>query len=131
MIVVDTSALMAILEDEPELDRFVTLIANDDDVVIAAPTYLEFMMVSISRRGGEHRATSDELLQRLSIRVIGWSQEMADIATETFIRFGKGRHPAQLNFGDCMAYALAKSFDAPLLFKGNDFSLTDIESAAV
>ena len=131
MIVVDTSALMAILKDEPELDRFVTLIANDDDVVIAAPTYLEFMMVSISRRGGEHRATSDELLQRLSIRVIGWSQEMADIATETFIRFGKGRHPAQLNFGDCMAYALAKSLDAPLLFKGNDFSLTDIESAAV
>ena len=72
---------------------------------------------------------AQDLLDENGIETVDWTNSLADIATEAFMRFGKGRHKASLNFGDCMAYALAKSLDAPLLYKGDDFAKTDIESA--
>ena len=130
MIVVDTSALMAILNGEPEAEEFSRLMTEDSDVVLAAPNLLEFMIVSIRRRGDGQRPRSQALIDKFVPNILPWSAEMAELATTAFVRFGKSRHPASLNFGDCVAYALAKSLDAPLLFKGNDFALTDIESAA-
>lgn len=70
------------------------------------------------------------LMDYADIETIAWTKEMSDIAFDAFFRFGKGNHPAKLNFGDCMAYALAKSLDAPLLFKGGDFAQTDVRVAA-
>ncbi len=74
-------------------------------------------------------AEANQLLRTLKIEIADWTNELADIAGQVFLRYGKGQHKAALNFGDCMSYALAKAIDSPLLFKGNDFVMTDIQSA--
>ena len=86
-------------------------------------------MVAVGRKDVPGRDMAEALLARFNIAVVPWTDDHAGIAADAFLRFGKGRHPANLNFGDCMAYALAKSLDAPLLFKGDDFSKTDVKSA--
>lgn len=98
--------------------------------MIAAPTLFETMLVAISKKEtvGIHHVNA--LLDQFGIQIVPFSVELAPIAAEAYRRFGKGRHKAALNFGDCMSYALAKSLDAPLLYKGNDFALTDIRAAA-
>jgi ribonuclease VapC len=130
LIVVDTSALIAILiseEDGPKFDEFVR---SRTDIIIGAPTKLEFLMVAIGRRGYGGQQAAKELLVALDIGVFEWTDAMSEIAIQAHAQFGKGQqHPAHLNFGDCMAYALAKSLNAPLLYKGGDFVLTDIKSA--
>lgn len=86
-------------------------------------------MVMGGRYGRDGIDELNLLIEANGIEVISWTGELADAAAEAFLRFGKGLHPAKLNFGDCMAYALAKSLDAPLLYKGDDFAKTDIRSA--
>ncbi len=127
MIAVDTSALIAILQDEPEASEFLDILKTNDACVIGSPTQFEALLVAAKRPTGQ--ADIRLLLTRAGVDTIDWTQEHANVAAEAFLRFGKGRHPAALNFGDCMAYAVAKSLDAPLLFKGDDFSQTDIRSA--
>lgn len=86
-------------------------------------------MVAVGRKAEPGRNMAEALLARFNISVVSWNDSHASIAADAFVRFGKGRHDAKLNFGDCMSYALAKSLDAPLLYKGDDFSKTDIKSA--
>ncbi|MCY7272069.1 MAG: type II toxin-antitoxin system VapC family toxin [Sphingomonas bacterium] len=97
---------------------------------MAAPTKFELFMVATGRRSDQGQKAADLLVVEYRIEIIDWTDALADLAIEAFRRFGKGRHKAALNFGDCMAYALAKSLDAPLLYKGNDFTLTDLRPIA-
>jgi ribonuclease VapC len=130
LIIVDTSALMAILLNESDSERYRVALARAERAILGAPTKLELMLVTGGRNGAKGLKAAQSLLDGFGAEVVEWSEAMADIAAQAFLRFGKGqKHPARLNFGDCMAYALAKSLDAPLLYKGGDFALTDVRSA--
>ena len=130
MIVIDSSALVAILKNEPDALVFAEAIGAEDAVILSAVNCLETSMVLAGR---SHRETAwpllDALLTRAKIAVIPFDAEQAALARTAFLKYGKGRHPAALNFGDCAAYALAKSKGVPLLYKGADFAKTDIISA--
>ena len=129
MIVIDSSPLIAILKDESDADIFRQAINDADRIILGTPNKLEVMMVATGRFGGEGRPLVEDLLQNAKIEVVDWTDAMVSLATDAFLKFGKGQHKAKLNFGDCMAYALAKSLNAPLLYKGADFAQTDIRSA--
>lgn len=90
---------------------------------------LEYQLVVGGRYGDAGLAEARALIERMDLAVINFDEEMTLLAADAFMRFGKGQHPAKLNFGDCMAYAVAKAMDAPLLYKGEDFAKTDIRSA--
>ena len=125
MIVVDTSILMAILRGETSRDASLNALAAETDLRISAGTLVEAYVAS------EYRGIGDEmvdLISSLEIQVVPVTSETAERARLAFQRWGKGRHPASLNFGDCFSYALAAQLDCPLLFVGNDFSQTDIAS---
>ena len=129
MIVVDTSAFMAILLDEVDAIVFETVLARESDVCLSAMTDYETRVLSFSR-GAQLLVSKYEALcdvGEYSITAFGPQESL--LAFDAYRRFGKGNHPARLNFGDCAAYALAKSLDAPLLFKGGDFARTDIRRA--
>jgi ribonuclease VapC len=127
VIVVDSSAVVATFKGEADAPELSQALALADRRVMSAATYVECVLVLSSRAAG--RTDLDEWIARRGVDVVPVDHAMAQVAADAFVRFGKGRHPAGLNFGDCFAYALAKSLDAPLLFKGNDFSKTDIASA--
>ncbi len=129
MIVVDTSALVAILKREDDAEVLINAIVGAEQALIGAPTKFEFLLVMGRRQQREGINDAQALLDTLAIRACDWTDAMADVASEALLTFGKSFHPAALNFGDCMAYALAKSLDAPLLYKGDDFAKTDIRSA--
>ena len=129
-MVSDTSAIMAILTGEPEADILTRVIAESPDVLMSSFSVLETGIVLEARKGEAGGRELDLFLQRARVRVLPLDSEQARIAREAWRRFGKGRHAAGLNIGDCCAYALAKSTGAPLLFKGHDFSKTDILVAA-
>jgi ribonuclease VapC len=127
MIVVDSSALVAILEKEPEAERLLKILRDNLPRFVGAVTLYETGVVMGNRRGFENIAAVMALVAELGIDVIPFSEHHISVALDAYGRYGKGIHPkAKLNFGDCAAYALAKSLNAPLLFKGNDFSETDI-----
>lgn len=131
MIAIDTSALIAILFAEAEADEFEQLIATEPSCM-SAVALQEASMVLAGRRPDRGEAAwqrLDELVRAVPIEIVEHDRELAEIAREAFLRFGKGRHPARLNFGDCAAYALAKQRTIPLLFKGADFARTDIVPA--
>jgi ribonuclease VapC len=128
-VILDTSAVLAILKDEAEAASFGDALSGADRVAIAAPTLVELGIVAESRAGEGIRPRIDHLLQSLDIEVVPFTAEHAAVALDGWRRFGKGRHPAGLNLGDCFAYALAVARDEPLLFKGADFSLTDVKAA--
>jgi ribonuclease VapC len=129
-IVVDTSAIVAILGSEPEKDRFVDAILAASPRFMSAVSLQEAGMVIAGRFGDDAVwEPLDALLARLDVEIVAHDAALALIAREAFLRFGKGRHPARLNFGDCAAYALAKANSLPLLFKGGDFAQTDIVPA--
>ena len=131
MIVVDSSALVAILRREPEADRFLQVIAAADRCFLSAVSLLETSMVLAGRTGDSTAWTGlDALIARAGIEVVAQDAEQARLARAAFLGFGKGRHPAALNLGDCATYALARSRALPLLFKGNDFTHTDLLPAA-
>jgi ribonuclease VapC len=130
LMVVDTSVLVAIVRHEPERRRFLKLMADAEVLRIASVTWMEARMVVFARLGERGLGILIAILESAGVEVVPVGGELADSAFAAFRRFGKGRHAARLNFGDCFAYALAKSSDMPLLFKGDDFSKTDVKSAA-
>lgn len=125
-MIVDTSALAAILLDEPEASEFGRTLAQARTRFISAVTRVEIAMVIESRKRDRARADLENLLRTIPIETVAVTEQHAEIAIETFRHYGKGRHRASLNIGDCFAYALAKATDLPLLFKGSDFSRTDV-----
>jgi len=129
-MVIDSSVLVAILLDEPERDALQRAIDADDVRFVSAVTKLEAAIVMIARRGTAAAEELDRLLEYTRATVVPFTQQHADIAREAFARYGKGRHRAALNFGDCAAYALAIAEAEPLLFKGTDFGATDVEVMA-
>ena len=131
MIVVDSSALVAILEEESDSDRFLFHLRDAARRLASAVTVYETGIVIGARRGWESVGELAALIEQLGIEIVPFGEDHVSAALEAYGRFGKGLHPkARLNLGDCVAYALAKSVKAPLLFKGADFSETDIEGCA-
>ena len=129
-MIVDTSALVSILDQEAEAERLARAIAAASERMLSAANLVETGIVMQVRRGDEADRDLDLLLAKLKIDIIPVSGKQANLARKAFQHYGRGRHPAKLNFGDCFAYALAKDSSAPLLFKGNDFSQTDIMIAS-
>jgi ribonuclease VapC len=127
-MVIDTSALLAILLNEPERRTFIDKITADDVRYLSTATLVETAIVLESRKGLQAQQELDLFLYKADMEIVPVSVVHADIARKAYRLYGKGRHPAGLNFGDCFAYALAKATGEPLLFKGNDFSRTDITS---
>ena len=128
-MVIDTSALLAILQNEPERSAYNRAIELADTRTLSTASFVELSMVIESRYGPEGTRDLDLFLSRANIELIPVSSDQAYVALQAFRQYGKGRHPAGLNFGDCFSYALAKSLGEPLLFKGNDFSQTDLTQA--
>ncbi|MFM5915258.1 type II toxin-antitoxin system VapC family toxin [Chakrabartia godavariana] len=129
MIVLDSSAVVAILKREPDAETFQIKLSEAAEVMIGAPTKFELLMVMARWRQKPAVDLAVSLLGTIGAKVVPWDDALTMLAVKAEFDFGKGRHPANLNFGDCMAYALAKSLDSPLLFKGDDFSKTDVKSA--
>lgn len=128
-MILDTSALTAIFFGEPEAARYTQIIHDADRCLISAGTFLELSIVLEAQIGMEAVRQCDMFFRRARISIEPFTIEQAHLARHAFHDFGKGRHAAGLNFGDCFAYALAKATGEPLLFKGNDFRKTDIASA--
>ena len=128
-MVIDTSAVMAILLREPEDEAFRSAIKTASTRLLSASTRVEVGVVALGRRGEPGLEQLQALLEHLKLDVVALSADHAQLAVDAFRRFGKGRHRAGLNFGDCFAYALARATGEPLLFKGDDFSQTDIKRA--
>lgn len=129
-MVVDTSAVVAILLEEPESAHYAQLIEDHPVPLISAASVFETGIVLISRYGPEARDDLRAFIAQAGMQIEPVTVEQTEIALDAYQRFGKGRHRAGLNFGDCFAYALAKAMGQPLLFKGNDFARTDIEAAS-
>jgi ribonuclease VapC len=125
-MVIDTSALLAILQNEPERRAFNEAIEAAETRALSTATFVETSIVIESRYGAEGLRDLDLLIAKANIDLVAVDAEQAHGARHAFSRFGKGRHPANLNYGDCFSYALAKALHAPLLYKGDDFSQTDI-----
>jgi ribonuclease VapC len=127
-IVVDSSALVAIAVNEPEREPFVRTITDATEALCSAVTLYETGIVLIRKKLEAHSGHALSLVRALGLRVIPFTGEQAALALDAYRRFGKGlgRRPF-LNLGDCVAYALARSLDAPLLFKGDDFHATDVQ----
>ncbi|MDE0389215.1 MAG: type II toxin-antitoxin system VapC family toxin [Rhodospirillales bacterium] len=128
-MIIDSSAILAILFEEPDAERFEDAIADAWPRRMSAVALLEAAMVVEGRGGAGAGDALDALLKRAKIKLEPVTQEHVDVARQAWRRFGKGNHPAALNFGDCFAYALAEVTGEPLLFKGEDFALTDIDAA--
>ncbi|MBW4603329.1 MAG: type II toxin-antitoxin system VapC family toxin [Calothrix sp. FI2-JRJ7] len=126
-MVIDPSAIMAIIYAEPEELIFIQLINESEDCLLSAPGYVEASIVVGTKHGEQGVENLDLLIEALSIIIVPFSAEQAQLASKAFLKYGKGRHPAKLNMGDCFSYALAESTNQPLLFKGNDFIHTDID----
>jgi ribonuclease VapC len=127
LIVIDSSALIAIVNREPERPSLLRHIAAADRRLMSAATFLETKMVILGRFGPKAIADFTMLMDEMAPDIVPLDADLANAAFATFEKFGKGRHSkAALNFCDCIAYALPKTSDAPLLFKGSDFSATDV-----
>ena len=125
-MIVDTSAILAILLSEKEADEFTQCLLKDDHCLISAVSFVEASVIAESKGGDGSVRQLDALLKKIGIVVELVTEEHAFAARQAYSDFGKGRHPAGLNLGDCFSYALAKVSGEPLLFKGDDFRKTDI-----
>ena len=128
-MIIDSSAVIAILRQEPDAERFATILASSTVKFMGAPTYLETCMVIAGRRSDVSAGRVNAFIRDAEILLLPFTSTASLVAVDAFLRFGKGRHPARLNFGDCISYAIAKTELMPLLFKGDDFRLTDVEAA--
>jgi len=128
-LILDTSAVVAILCGEPDTERYVAAIEDADRLAIGAPTLVECAIVAQAKLGEHGPADLDHFLRRLHVDVVPFGEDEASVARYAFHAFGKGRHPAGLNFGDCLSYAIAGTSNDTLLFKGEDFSKTPIRAA--
>ncbi len=125
-MVIDTSALISILLDEPEADIFAKAISHDKKRLMSAFSLLETGIVIEAKKGLAGRSELDSLIHNSQIDIVPLDENQVGIARKAWQKFGKGHHPAGLNIGDCCSYALAKCLGEPLLFKGDDFGKTDI-----
>lgn len=125
-MVVDTSAVIAILSEEPEANDFLAAMESDSSRLISAVSVLEAGIIAYSRKGQDGTALFESFLREAEVEIRAFDSEQAILAQRAYRDFGKGHHRAALNFGDCAAYALCKASGEPLLFKGADFSQTDI-----
>lgn len=128
MIAVDTSALMAIVLDEPEAAACMAVLEAEEELVISAGTVAEALIVSARRNVGEE---VERLIDGLGFDIVNVTPPAARRIAQAYTKWGKGLHKAGLNFGDCFAYDVAKQHDCPLLFVGDDFTKTDLRSACV
>ncbi len=128
-MIVDSSALIAIFLKEPEGRLLDVAIVDETDCRMSTANFLEASMVIMARKGQDGARGLDLLIARMGIRLVPFTESQARLARAAFERYGKGRHRAGLNFGDCIAYALAKETGDALLFKGADFAQTDIAAA--
>ena len=128
-MIVDSSALIAILLKEPEALRFTTAIAKSSVCRLPSPNFLETSMLLLGRLGEDGLRDLDHYISRSKMEIAPFTESQARLARDAFKRFGKGRHPARLNLGDCFSYAAAKALNAPLLYVGGDFAKTDIRAA--
>lgn len=128
-MVIDTSAIVAILRNEPQAAKLERALVASQVRLVPATCVLEARMVLVSRRGEHALAEVDLWLSKIEADIIPVDADLVDLATQAWLIYGKGRHPAALNFADCFSYALAKRADEPLLFIGGDFSRTDVEAA--
>ncbi len=128
-MIVDSSAMIAILREEPEAEQFAEALKVAPVRRMSAVTYVETGVIADCNRDPVLSHRFDELVQKARIQVESITRRQAEIARQAYRDFGKGRHKAKLNLGDCFAYALAKEMDEPLLCKGNDFRHTDVEVA--
>jgi ribonuclease VapC len=127
-VIIDTSAVVALLLDEPEAPRMARLMAAAPDRRLSAASYVELAVVVDGRRDPTLSGALDAILRAYRIEIVPLSPEQARLARDAYQRFGRGSgHPARLNMGDCFAYAVSRDTGEPLLFKGLDFALTDIE----
>ena len=126
MLVVDSSVLIAILLAEPDAQKYAKQLALADSIYISTVSVLESSIVIQSKEGEQGASMLDELLCAISPTIVAFDSEQMKLARKAWQQYGKGRHPARLNFGDCCSYAVAKSLGLPLLFQGNDFSQTDL-----
>ena len=130
-MIVDTSALLAMLFAEPDAPPMVRALARDPVRLVGAPTYVEAAAVLTARKGSGGEIALDALLERMKIEVVPMTVDAARLARLAYARFGKGvGDPAVLNFGDCLSYGVAMAEREPLLFKGDDFTRTDVPAAA-
>lgn len=129
-MVIDTSALLAILQDEPERRAFNLLIEHAESRLLSAVSFVEASIVIASRFGAEGLQSLDLFLSRAGVELVEVDAEQAHAARDAFLRFGRGRHPAGFNFGDCFSYALATVNGEPLLCKGDDFRRTNVAIAS-
>jgi ribonuclease VapC len=125
-VVIETSAVLAILQAEPEAAAFAEAIERDPVRLVSAASVLEASIVIVARYGDAGARELDLFLLKAQADVVPVTAEHAALGRDAYVRFGKGRHPAGLNFGDCFAYALARASGEPLLFKGEDFNRTDV-----
>lgn len=125
-MVVDTSALLAILFEEQDAERFAARLVASRRTIASAVNWLEASIVVEARKGRASMKDFESFIAEARIQVVGFDGEQAVIALAAWRRYGKGRHPAGLNLGDCCAYALSKSSGEPLLYKGDDFAKTDV-----
>ncbi len=128
-MIVDSSVLVALVRREPEEDAFLRALADNPRPTISSMNLLEACIVIDAAKHDELSATLDGIVSTFELDVAPVTRLHASIARDAYRKFGKGNHPARLNFGDCIAYALAMANDDTLLFKGNDFSLTDVKPA--
>jgi ribonuclease VapC len=126
-MVIDSSALVAILFGEPQADRFVDAIAGAEPRLMSAANLLEAALVVDNQLGSAAGRQLDRFVEQARIEIAPVTERQVSIARQAYLDYGRGNHPAKLNFGDCFAYALAKATGEPLLFKGDDFAHTDIK----
>jgi ribonuclease VapC len=126
-MVIDASAVIAILLAEEDAERYARAMGAASQARMSAASYLEAAVVIDNRGDVVARREFDRFIRRAGIEVVAVDLEQAEIARQAYRDFGKGRHRAGLNFGDCFSYALSKAIDEPLLFKGGDFALTDVK----
>ena len=129
-MILDSSALIAILAGEPEAERLIQAISHAPVCRISAATFVEVSIVLEAQHGPEVVRQCDALLRQAAVVIEAVSPEQAYIARQAYLDYGKGRHPAGLNYGDCFSYALSQVTGEPLLFKGGDFAQTDIQRAS-
>lgn len=130
-MIIDTSAILAILFQESDAEHFANAIARAEEPSLSAASFLEAGIVVDNQLGAAAGRQLDALIARAGIKIEPVTEQQATIARQAYFDYGKGRHPAKLNFGDCFSYALAKATGMPLLFKGNDFSQTDVASIGI
>ena len=126
-VIVDSSALVALIEGEPVAEQVAAVLAGDRSPAIGAPTLAETLVVLTARHGPVGRAVLDRLSTEINLGIEPFTAEHAHLAQRAYLRFGRGRHPAKLNFGDCLTYATAALAQEPLLALGDDFPQTDLE----